>query len=77
MWADLWPELPVDEVPITSVTNGVHLPTWLNGDFATLYDQYLQPDWRERYPEAEDMGPDPGHSGPGTCGKRTAAASAD
>ena len=51
MWADLWPDLPVDEVPITSVTNGVHLPTWLNGDFATLYDQYLQPDWRERYPE--------------------------
>jgi starch phosphorylase len=51
MWSDLWPELPVDEVPITSVTNGVHLPTWLNGDFATLYDQYLQPDWRERYPD--------------------------
>jgi glucan phosphorylase len=20
-------------------------------DFATLYDQYLQPDWRERYPD--------------------------
>lgn len=51
MWADLWPALPVDEIPITSVTNGVHLPTWLNGDFATLYDQYLQPDWRERYRE--------------------------
>lgn len=51
MWADLWPDLPVNEVPITSVTNGVHLPTWLNGDFATLYDQYLQPDWRERYQE--------------------------
>ena len=51
MWHDLWPDLPVCEVPITSVTNGVHLPTWLNGDLATLYDQYLQPDWRERYPE--------------------------
>jgi starch phosphorylase len=51
MWADLWPDLPVNEMPITSVTNGVHLPTWLNGDFATLYDQYLQPDWRDRYPD--------------------------
>lgn len=49
MWADLWPDLPVNEVPIIAITNGVHLPTWLNGDFATLYDQYLQPDWRERY----------------------------
>ena len=34
-----------------SITNGVHLPTWLNGDLAELYDQYLQPDWRERYPD--------------------------
>ena len=51
MWQDLWPNLPVEEVPITAVTNGVHLPTWLNGDFAALYDQYLQPDWRERYPD--------------------------
>ena len=49
MWHDLWPNLPVWEVPITSVTNGVHLPTFLNGDLAALYDLYLQPDWRERY----------------------------
>ncbi|MBZ5608283.1 MAG: alpha-glucan family phosphorylase [Acidobacteriia bacterium] len=51
MWQELWPRLPVWEVPITSVTNGVHLPTWLNGDLAQLYDQYLQPDWRDRYPD--------------------------
>ena len=49
MWSGLWPQLPVWEVPITSVTNGVHLTTWLNGDLASLYDQYLQPDWRERF----------------------------
>ena len=48
MWQDLWPKLPVWEVPITSVTNGVHLLTWLNGDLAQLYDQHLQPDWRDR-----------------------------
>jgi starch phosphorylase len=51
MFHDLWPQLPVWEVPITSVTNGVHVPSWLNGDLATLYDQYLQPDWRERFNE--------------------------
>ncbi len=49
MWADLWPGLPVSEIPITSVTNGIHLPTMLYGELAMLYDQYLQPDWRERY----------------------------
>jgi glycogen phosphorylase len=49
MFQDLWPQLPVWEVPITSVTNGVHLPSWLNGDLAQLYDQYLEPDWRTRF----------------------------
>lgn len=47
MWAGLWPNLPVWEVPIASVTNGVHLTSWINGDLANLYDQYLQADWRE------------------------------
>ena len=51
MWEGLWPNLPVWEVPITSITNGVHLPTWVNGDLAGIYDQYLQPDWREGHAE--------------------------
>ena len=53
MWENLWPGLPDREVPITSVTNGVHLPTWINGDLAVLYDQYLEPDWREGHPSAK------------------------
>ncbi len=52
MFHDLWPQLPVWEVPITSVTNGVHAPSWLNGDLAALYDQYLEPDWRDRFNDA-------------------------
>jgi len=51
MFQDLWPRLPLQEIPITSITNGVHTPTWINGDLALLYDQYLQPDWRERLEE--------------------------
>jgi starch phosphorylase len=47
MWHALWPEIPVNEIPITSVTNGVHLPSWLNGDLADLFDQYLEPGWRD------------------------------
>jgi glycogen phosphorylase len=53
MFQDLWPRLPVSEVPITSVTNGVHSPTWINGDLAAIYDQYLQPDWRERLEDSK------------------------
>jgi glycogen phosphorylase len=32
MWHDLWPDRPVGEVPITSITNGVHVRTWLGGE---------------------------------------------
>ena len=38
MFADLWPDVPVDEVPITSVTNGVHAGTWVSPEMADLLD---------------------------------------
>ncbi|MGC5628355.1 alpha-glucan family phosphorylase [Georgenia sp. Z1344] len=34
MFAQLWPGFDVTEVPITSVTNGVHGPTWVDASFA-------------------------------------------
>ena len=37
MFAPLWPGLPVDDVPITHVTNGVHAETWVGPEFAALY----------------------------------------
>ena len=36
MWHGLWPDLRVDEVPITSVTNGVHQRTWISGELEQL-----------------------------------------
>jgi starch phosphorylase len=53
MWEGLWPQLPVWEVPITAITNGVHLTNWINGDLANLYDQFLQPDWRDAHNDTE------------------------
>jgi len=48
MWKDLWPELPATEVPITSITNGVHTQSWLAPEVAQLYDRYLGIQWEER-----------------------------
>jgi starch phosphorylase len=48
MWKDLWPELPASEVPITSITNGVHTQSWLAPEMAQLYDRYLGIQWEER-----------------------------
>ncbi len=34
MWADVWPERDPAEVPIGSITNGVHGPTWVGAELA-------------------------------------------
>jgi starch phosphorylase len=36
MWHDLWPERRIDEVPITSITNGVHQRTWISPELEVL-----------------------------------------
>ncbi len=47
MWAGVWPEVPADEVPIGSITNGIHTLSMVSRDMAALYDRYLGPRWRE------------------------------
>jgi glycogen phosphorylase len=47
MWASLWPELPAQEVPIQSITNGVHAKTWLASDMDSLYERYLGFNWSD------------------------------
>ena len=46
MWQSLWPRVPVDEIPIGSVTNGIHVSSFISGDMAVLFDRYLGTDWR-------------------------------
>jgi glycogen phosphorylase len=45
MWQGLWPNTAVEQVPISSVTNGVHTPTWVAQELDQLYGRYLGPDW--------------------------------
>ncbi len=48
MWRDMWPLIPADEIPITSINNGVHPSSWISKDMANLYDRYLSPAWRRK-----------------------------
>ena len=48
MFAGLWPELPQTEVPIGSVTNGVHTATWLGPEMAEVFERRHTPGWAER-----------------------------
>jgi starch phosphorylase len=47
MWAFLWPERRVEDVPITHITNGVHTGTWLARRMRILYERYLGSDCLE------------------------------
>jgi len=47
MWQSLWPGVPIEEIPIGHVTNGVHFQSWISAEFNQLYERYLGPDWRE------------------------------
>ena len=47
MWQGVWPQFPVEDVPITHITNGVHIPSWISMDMAYLYLRYLGPAWNE------------------------------
>lgn len=46
MWQSIWPRVPVTEIPIDHVTNGVHARTWLSGDLSALLDRYLGSRWQ-------------------------------
>lgn len=48
MWTHIYPDLPAVEIPITHITNGVHIWSWLNPDLLKLLDGYLPHDWHER-----------------------------
>lgn len=50
MWQPLWPELSEEKVPIDHVTNGVHVPSWIDrrlGD--VIFNRYLGRNWLEEH----------------------------
>jgi starch phosphorylase len=62
MFAPLWPGVPVDEVPIGSVTNGVHAHTWVSSEMDDLLSRHVLPAWNEagaeRWARIQQVGDD-------------------
>ncbi|MCM2271624.1 MAG: alpha-glucan family phosphorylase [candidate division Zixibacteria bacterium] len=48
MWHHIWPGLPKEEIPITGITNGVHLSSWISHEMNDLFESYLGPHFTER-----------------------------
>ena len=53
MWRGLWPGLSRDEVPIGSVTNGVHMKTWVAPEMDRLLQRFVGADWDRHLDDAD------------------------
>ncbi|HVO97855.1 MAG TPA: alpha-glucan family phosphorylase [Bryobacteraceae bacterium] len=50
----MWPGYPLEEIPVESVTNGVHIRSWVSLEMTALLNRYLGPRWAEE-PAASDV----------------------
>ncbi len=48
MLATLWPQIEAEENPVDYVTNGVHVPSFLNQEWQEVFDRYLGFEWTHR-----------------------------
>lgn len=46
MWRWMYPNVPEEEVPISAITNGIHVQSWISSEMGSLLDRYLNPAWR-------------------------------
>ncbi|MDZ4718145.1 MAG: alpha-glucan family phosphorylase [Roseiflexaceae bacterium] len=53
MWQWLYEGKSQDEVPITSITNGVHSATWLAPQLRHLYETYLGANWEDNLDDVQ------------------------
>lgn len=56
MWHSLWPGKEERDIPIDSITNGVHVPTWIEPKIELLFNRYLGPDWIGSHDELSTWG---------------------
>lgn len=54
LWHTVWPGAPRDEVPIISITNGIHTETWISPEMVRLLDEYLGPQ-RSQNPDDREV----------------------
>ncbi|EDX83656.1 alpha-glucan phosphorylases subfamily [Synechococcus sp. PCC 7335] len=53
LWRDLYPQQPVEAVPIGHITNGVHVRSWVAPLIGDLFDKYVGPEWAQSLTRAD------------------------
>jgi len=49
MWHGLWPDIAENQVPISQVTNGIHVPSWVAPELNLLLTKHLAEDWLTKH----------------------------
>ena len=53
MWHSIYPDLHEKEMPIDSITNGVHVQSWISRRMTRLFDRYMGSDYRHKAEDPE------------------------
>jgi starch phosphorylase len=53
MWRPMWPDTSPDQLPVRSITNGVHVPTWMAHPVFDLLNHHFGPGWLDRVDDPE------------------------
>jgi starch phosphorylase len=53
MWKSLWPDRDIKDIPIDYITNGVHVPTWIEPKLELLFNEHLGKGWKDRHDDPE------------------------
>jgi starch phosphorylase len=49
MWKHVWAGATAGDAPITSITNGIHVPGWTAGEMRHIFNKYLGADWEDHH----------------------------
>ena len=49
MWQSVWPDRPVEAVPVAAITNGAHVPSWISTTLKDLFAEHVGQDWEDRH----------------------------
>jgi glycogen phosphorylase len=51
LFSGVWKDVPVEQIPITHITNGIHARSWISEEICELYERYLGPKWVDEMPD--------------------------
>lgn len=55
MWRNVWSERPEMEIPISHITNGIHIPSFVSRDFGLFFQERLGMNWHMQSWRGENL----------------------